>query len=160
MSLIFVAQIAVTELILSEFTFETLLSQFWVEKNKFFEEAEVSSLIEPLSYGNNFFILVVVLIIYVYHQYLFSSIDQIRYSQISSLKTDSTEFVSRNKFHLCGKSFISKKKTRQARRPGIFKRPAWPVEGVGLACLSQARPKNRGLCLSQAGRSRQAGRQA
>ena len=27
---------------------------------------------------------------------------------------------------------------RQARRPGIFERPAWPDEGFGLACLSQA----------------------
>jgi hypothetical protein len=43
-------------------------------------------------------------------------------------------------------------------RPVYFKEPAWPAEALGLACLACARLKNHGLCLSQAGRHRQAGR--
>jgi hypothetical protein len=42
------------------------------------------------------------------------------------------------------------------RRPAYFKQPAWPVEHLGLACLACARLENYGLCLSQAGRHRQA----
>ncbi len=39
-----------------------------------------------------------------------------------------------------------------------FNEPAWPAKGLGLACLACARLENHGLCLSQAGRHRQAGR--
>jgi len=49
-------------------------------------------------------------------------------------------------------------KNTTGRRPVYFKRPAWPVRGLGLACLACDRRENYGLCLSQAGRHRQAGR--
>ena len=48
---------------------------------------------------------------------------------------------------------------RQARRPGIFERPAWSDEGFGLACLSQAQAQKTWPG-PVTGRQDQAGRQA
>jgi len=58
------------------------------------------------------------------------------------------------------KKFLFKTTKKIAGRPWpvYFKEPAWPAEALGLAGLACDRLENHGLCLSQAGRHRQAGR--